>query len=162
VTLDEILATLLKQFVRQQFSIPQYLAALCKKKARLTTNDLRTSLNSALSTLPKAFLVIDALDELPNNPRRIFLSEIRALQKYHDLRIFTTSRDDPEIATLFEGCSELRVRASTEDVKRFLSGRIETLPGFVQRNTYLQEEIITEISKVIDGMCVTVAFSPCY
>ncbi|CAI7643775.1 unnamed protein product [Penicillium pancosmium] len=154
VTLDEMLATLLKQLVRQQSSIPRCLTSLFERRARLTTSDIITGLKSASSTFFKVFIVIDALDEcyLPDNLRKRFLLELRTLQETCDLHEFATSRDNLEITTLFEGCSSLGIRANPEDVKRFLSGRIGKLPSVVQKRTDLQEEIITEISKAVDGM----------
>ncbi|KAJ5383653.1 hypothetical protein N7517_001564 [Penicillium concentricum] len=154
VTLEEMLGSLLKQFVRQQPSIPQYLVDPFRRRASLVTSDFMTCLKSMFSTFSKVFLVIDALDEcdLPDNLRTRFLSELRALQHDFNLRVFATSRDDQGIPALFEGCARLQVRASPEDVKRFLAGRVGILPAFVQKRSDLQEEIITEISTSIDGM----------
>ncbi|CAG7937923.1 unnamed protein product [Penicillium salamii] len=154
VTLNEMLSSLLKQLVRQQSSIPLCLVEPFSKKACLTTSNLMTCLKSMFSTFSKVFLVIDALDEcdLPDNQRRKFLSNLRALQHDFNLRVFATSRYDQGIPDLFEGCVSLKVRASPEDVKRFLAGRVGALPAFVQKRSDLQEEIITEISKSIDGM----------
>lgn len=160
VTLDQMLATLLKQLVRQQSFIPHCLATLFERRSRLTTSDIVTGLKSASSTFSKVFIVIDALDEcyLPDNLRTRFLLEIRTLQESCNLHVFATSRDNPEITTLFEGCSSLGIRANPEDVKRFLRGRIGTLPSVVQKKTDLQEEIITEISKAVDGMFVILPY----
>ena len=48
----------------------------------------------------------------------------------------------------------LEIRASNEDVERYLEGHIRQLPSFVQRNRQLQEEIKTGISEAVDGMYV--------
>ncbi|CAG8922357.1 unnamed protein product [Penicillium salamii] len=154
VTLNEMLGSLLKQLVRQQSFIPQCLVDSFNSSARITMSDFMACLKSMFSTFSKVFIVIDALDEchLPDNLRTTFLSELRALQKNFNLRVFATSRDDQGIPALFEGCATLKVRASPDDVKRFLAGRVGVLPAFVQKRSDLQEEIITEISKSIDGM----------
>lgn len=157
VTLNEMLGSLLKQLVRQQSSIPQCLVDSFNNRARITTSGFMTCLKSMFSTFSKVFIVIDALDEchLPDNLRTTFLSELRALQENFNLRVFATSRDDQGIPALFEGCTTLKVRASPDDVKRFLAGRVGVLPAFVQKRSDLQEEIITQISKSIDGMYVS-------
>ncbi|CAG8003133.1 unnamed protein product [Penicillium salamii] len=154
VTLNEMLGSLLKQLVRQQSSIPQCLVEPFSKRAYLTTSNLMSCLESMFSTFSTVFLVIDALDEcdLPDNQRRKFLSDFRALQHDFNLRLFATSRDDQGIPTLFEGCVSLRVQASSEDIKSFLAERVRALPASVQKRPELQEEIITEISRSIDGM----------
>ncbi|CAG8373201.1 unnamed protein product [Penicillium salamii] len=154
VNLNEMLSSLLKQLVRQQSSIPKCLVDPFSKKARLTTSDFMTCLKSMFSKFSKVFIVVDALDEcdLPDNQRVKFLSDLRALQHDFNLRVFATSRDDQGIPALFEGCVSLRIQASSEDVRKFVAGRIGPLAACVQKRSDLQEEIITEISKSIDGM----------
>ena len=46
----------------------------------------------------------------------------------------------------------LDIRASEEDVRRYLEGYIFRLLGFVVRNIELQEEIKLNIVKAVDGM----------
>ena len=46
----------------------------------------------------------------------------------------------------------LEIRASKEDVQRYLEGHMLQLPGFVVRSLELQEEIKTNIVKAIDGI----------
>ena len=66
-----------------------------------------------------------------------------------------TSRFTPEIVDRFKDSESLEIRASSEDVERYLEGHIEQLPTFVQRNRELQEEIKTGISAAVDGMYVS-------
>lgn len=65
-----------------------------------------------------------------------------------------TSRPIPELTEKFEseGAKSLEIRASDEDVQRYLKGHLSQLPSFVSRNPYLQKEIITAIMKTVDGM----------
>ncbi len=63
-----------------------------------------------------------------------------------------TSRFIPEIVKNFEGSISLEIRASDEDVRRYLEGHMSRLPSFVLRGLDLQEEIKTEIIKAVDGM----------
>ncbi|KAL4798333.1 ankyrin repeat-containing domain protein [Aspergillus venezuelensis] len=123
-TLDEILGILLRQLAQQQ-AVPL----------------------SALETL--TFIVLDALDEyqLPGGQRRRLLTELLNLQRTRDLQLFMTSRDNPDIAALFERSLSLRIRASAADVERFLGGQLENLPRVVQQKEDLQREVTAAITE---------------
>jgi hypothetical protein len=55
----------------------------------------------------------------------------------------------------FEGrTTPIEIRASDDDVRRYLDGKMSQLRPFVSRNFALQEEIKTEIIKAVDGMYV--------
>jgi hypothetical protein len=83
-----------------------------------------------------------------------FLSEIFSLQAKTGASVFCTSRFIPEIMREFEtvACPSLEIRATKEDVQTYLDAHIPQLPPFVRHNTQLQDEIKTEIGKVVDGM----------
>jgi hypothetical protein len=68
--------------------------------------------------------------------------------------LFATSRLIPGISEQFEGSTSLQIRASEEDIRRYLDGRMSQLPTFIGRDSYLQERIKTEIVKAVDGMYV--------
>jgi hypothetical protein len=108
----------------------------------------------------RVFIVVDALDEcqVSDGCRSRFLSEIFSLQAKCGINIFATSRFIPEITEKFNGSTSLEIRASNEDVRKYLDGHIFRLPGFVVRNPELQDEIKTEIVRLVDGMYV-VSFS---
>ena len=104
----------------------------------------------------RVFVVVDALDEcqVSDDCRKKFLSKLFNLQTNCAANIFVTSRFIPEIVDQFKTSVSLEIRASTEDVARYLEGHIGQLPSFVQRNRQLQEEIKVEISEAVDGMYV--------
>jgi hypothetical protein len=56
-----------------------------------------------------------------------------------------TSRFIPEITEKFEGSISREIRASEEDVQRYLDSHMFRLLGFISRNLELQEEIKTGI-----------------
>ncbi len=82
------------------------------------------------------------------------LSEIFNLQANTGASLFVTSRFIPEIMKEFKDSVSLEIHASNEDVQRYLDSHISQLPSFVSRSLDLQQEIKTEIMKVIDGMYV--------
>ncbi|RYP20071.1 hypothetical protein DL765_002997 [Monosporascus sp. GIB2] len=68
------------------------------------------------------------------------------------VNIFATSRYIPEITEKFKGSISLEIRASNEDVRKYLNGHMFRLPGFVNRSPELQEEIKTDIVQSVQGM----------
>ena len=47
-----------------------------------------------------------------------------------------------------------KIRASDQDVQRYLDGHMSELPRCVLSSSDLQDEIKTGIIKAVDGMCV--------
>ena len=65
-----------------------------------------------------------------------------------------TSRFIPEIVDQFSASVSLEIRASSEDVKRYLEEHMVKLPSFVRHDRLLQEEITMGILEAVDGMYV--------
>jgi hypothetical protein len=157
---EDLLASILKQLVQEHPSTPGSMKSLFErhngKRTRLSPEEISKVLHSAVIDYSRTFIIIDALDECPvsDGSRRRFLSEIFNLQAKTGTSVFATSRFIPEIIKEFAGSVSLEVRASGEDVQRYLEGHMSQLPLFVSRNVDLQEEIKTEIVQGIDGMYV--------
>jgi Cdc6-like AAA superfamily ATPase len=161
----DLLASLLKQLVQEQTSIPEGMKSLYKhhkdKRTRPSFDEISKVLHSVVADYSRAYIIIDALDECqvsdgrgPDVDRKKLLSEIFDLQAKTGAGLFATSRFVPEIVKQFEGSLSLEIRASDEDVQRYLDGQISKLPLFVLRNPDLQKEIKTEIIKATGGMHV--------
>jgi len=76
-----------------------------------------------------------------------------SLQTKTEINLFVTSRFIPEIEKEFNGRStKLEIRATDEDLLKYLDQHILKLPSFVSRNADLQKEIKTAILKAVDGM----------
>ncbi|KAI9370213.1 ankyrin repeat-containing domain protein [Aspergillus egyptiacus] len=154
----DMLGVLLRQLMQQQVMIPESMEKSYQKHlnrgTRFTVAESVDLLETAIGLLPKTFIVLDALDEchFPHTERAQLLETIFALQRKHNLALFATCRDNPDITRLFTGKQCLRIRASEEDVEMFLHGRLQLLPGVVQRRPDLQQEVISAISQSIDGM----------
>jgi uncharacterized membrane-anchored protein YjiN (DUF445 family) len=89
-----------------------------------------------------------------DNCRERFLSEIFNLQAKAGANVFATSRYIPEIAEKFKNSTALEIRASNEDVRKYLESHMNQLPKFVTDDAKLQEEVCTEIVEAVDGMYV--------
>ncbi|KAI1775102.1 ankyrin repeat-containing domain protein [Hypoxylon cercidicola] len=114
--------------------------------------DISNCMACIASTYSRVFVIIDALDECRHYTRSMLLSEIFGLQKKVDISILATTRSIPEIINEFENTEQMEIRASDEDIQRYLVGNMSRLPAFVQRDGKLQEEITTYIGKAVDGI----------
>jgi Cdc6-like AAA superfamily ATPase len=157
----DLLASILKQLILRQTSVPENITSLyehhIEKRTPLLFDEITNVLHSVVNGYSRVFIIIDALDEcqVSDGGRRKFLSEIFSLQAKTRASLFATSRFIAEIEKEFEGSVSLEIRASDEDVRKYLDNHISRLlPSFVLRNLVLQEEIKTEIIKAVDGMYV--------
>ncbi|KAK1762458.1 ankyrin repeat-containing domain protein [Phialemonium atrogriseum] len=155
---EELLANLLKQLAQGQPSLPECVKSLYNaykdQRTRPPSDKISGTLQSVAAMYSRVLIIIDALDECStsDNCRSIFLSEIFALQTMCGANIFATSRSIPEITAKFSLGMSVEIRASDDDVKRYLQGHMSQLPSFVERNQQLQEEIKIKISEAVDGM----------
>lgn len=159
-TLEDLLASVLKQLAQARSSLPQSVRSLYDKyksmKARPSTDDISTALHSVVAEFSRVFILVDALDECRVNDscRAKLLSQLSQLQTSCGVNLFATSRFIPDITERFERDTWLEIRASKEDIQRYLEGHIDELPRFVRRDLDLQQEISSEIVKAVDGMNV--------
>ncbi|KAK3942551.1 hypothetical protein QBC46DRAFT_426439 [Diplogelasinospora grovesii] len=124
------------------------------KRTRPSPDDISRVLQSVVETYSKVFIVIDALDECQTAGGCLtrFLSELFHFQAGYDINIFATSRDIPEIARHFENSLRLEIRASTEDVSRYIQGHLHDLPKVIRENQQRQAEITASILEATNGM----------
>lgn len=125
-----------------------------RKRTRPSIDELLRALQSVAAIYSRVFIVVDALDECQASSgcRARFLSDIFTLQARTGVNLFATSRHILNIEKEFEGSTLLEIRASEEDVRRYLDGHVLQLPKFVTRSLELQEEIKAAIVKAVDGM----------
>jgi hypothetical protein len=157
---SDLLASLLKQLVQGQITLPEDVKGLyeChkRKRTRPSLDEIVKVLHSVAGNYSKPFILIDALDECQisdGGPRKL-LSEIFNLQAKTGANLFATSRFVPEIMEMFKGGMSLEIRASDEDVRSYIDGHMSLLPSVVLRSLDLQEEIKAAIINAVDGMYV--------
>jgi Cdc6-like AAA superfamily ATPase len=155
-TLDDLLASILKQLAERRGHLPHSVKSLydqCEsKRSRPSIDDITMTLQSVVAACSQVFILIDALDECRSGCRAKFLSEISKLQSKCELNLFVTSRFIPDITERFERDLRLEISANEQDIQRYVEGHIDELPRFVQRDPKLQQEICSGIVKSIDGM----------
>ncbi|KAJ0308000.1 hypothetical protein Brms1b_009773 [Colletotrichum noveboracense] len=97
------------------------------------------------------YILVDALDEFGED-RGILLKSILSVQETENVNIFTTSRHIPEIEIYFNEATSIEIRATDEDVMRFLDGRMSRLPSAARKSRELQGEIKHSIVEAVQGM----------
>jgi hypothetical protein len=156
--IDDLLAILLKQLAKGQPSLAGTIKDLYNRhkteQRRPSLDEISRSLQAVTILYSRVFIIVDALDECQtyNGCRTRFLSEIFGLQTKTGANLFMTSRFIPEIIEKFNKGMQLEIRASNEDVRRYLDGHMSQLPIFLLNKPKLQEEITTEIVKAVEGM----------
>ncbi|KAL6831934.1 hypothetical protein V8C40DRAFT_285364 [Trichoderma camerunense] len=153
---EDLFASLLKQLVRGQSSMPASLKNLYDQHKGKGT---RPSLDKILKILQyvigvycsRAFIIIDALDECQSsdNCRMSFIKGLLDFQNC-GASIFVTSRSIPEVTDKFEGSIRLEIRASDDDIRRYVKDQISQGGSAMLRD--MQAEASTGIMSAADGM----------
>lgn len=115
--------------------------------------ECRQLLLSAVSCLPKTYMVKDALDECAGATRNVLLTEHRRLEP--KICLFITSRHtfsglcDPEYDV------QLELHANETDIKQYLDERIETskvLQDYINRDESFRDKITSGILAKAQGV----------
>lgn len=168
-----LLASLLKQLAETRSSLPQSVKKLYDrhkdKRSQPSLDEVLETLHSVVGIYSKIYFIIDALDECQtsNGCRTKFLAEIFGLQAKSGANVFATSRFLPEITEKFKGSISTEIRATDEDVRRYIDGHMPKLPNFVgysserqkELQQELQEEIKTAIATAVNGVYV-ISYKP--
>lgn len=105
------------------------------------------------------FVLIDALDECGGDLFQL-LRKLFNLQAKHEINLFATARELPDIMGLFKGLPELEIRASDQDIKAYLDGYLDAhfdeMPAFVRKSLDLQGDMKDAILTTADEMYVCV------
>ncbi|CZR64265.1 related to ankyrin [Phialocephala subalpina] len=157
---EDLVASLLKQFVQEQPSIPDSVKTLYDRhkdrRTRPSLDELLGLLQAVAAVYSRVFIIVDALDEyqISDGCRQRLLLGLFDLQAKCNAHLFATSRHISSIEQEFEGGLKLEIRSNEEDVREYLDGHMGQLPRFVARSLELQEEIKTNIVNAVDGMYV--------
>jgi hypothetical protein len=125
------------------------------RRTRASLDEILRTLKTVAAQYTKTIIIVDALDECQKSHRMSFLSNILDVQRGCGANVFVTSRDILRITENFEEFVTLQIRASDEDVQRYVQGQVSQLPTCVARSQGLQSEIEERIVKAVDGMYVS-------
>ncbi|KAJ7250244.1 ankyrin repeat domain-containing protein [Mycena rebaudengoi] len=124
-----------------------------EQHTRPSADEVYTVLRSALEECPKAYIVIDALDEYPEKEQHILLKYLGALGP--TLNLMLTSRPHITPSTFFPSVQALEIHATEADVCQYIVEQIRAstrLSKHVQSRPELLQEIETTILSNADGM----------
>ena len=125
------------------------------KNTRLSLKQMSQLLTSAIGEFDNAFIIVDALDECPEQGgvRQAFLDELRFPQL--NVNLLATSRPIERLRDDINADATLEIGASNTDVERYLEGRINhdrRLSRLVGADPSLKELVTKTIIKNANGM----------
>ena len=125
-TLVNLFGNLLKQLILKRSSVPRHVRRLYEEHRKQNTRPAHSrivkALQSEIESYSKTFIVVDALDKCPegSGTRLGLLEGLRSLPG--NVSLMVTSLELPGIKT--ESDTRLEIRATEEDVGRYVEGRI--------------------------------------
>jgi hypothetical protein len=151
----ELLSALLRQLVQGLPSVPKLVQDLyenhTRTKSRPSLEEISATIRGVLGSYPEVFIIIDALDECPDEHRDILLSRLKTLQ-IPTVKLMITSRPNISISSEFENALVLPIKAHQEDIERFVQGQIPRLARSVSSRQDLRQLVISTIKDAADGM----------
>ena len=157
---SKMLAAILKQLVQGR---PSLLEPVKRLHTRHAGKGTRPSLSETVEVLRDTsasyttiYVVVDALDEYQDDEgaRHEFLTRLTDLQINQDVRLMATSRFIPSIMDMFNKSTKLEIRASKQDIQKFIAGQIHRLPKCIQIDPGLQADIQESTAEAAGGMSV--------
>ena len=106
------------------------------------------------------FLVVDALDECLERDQEILIQELQSLAG--DLHLMVTSRPLPLIEAVFQDAIHLEVRATDDDVRKYIRSRIlreRRLKVHVAKDKELQKNVEDKVMANVRGMYALLYFN---
>lgn len=162
-SLENTVASLLRQVVSQKSVLPTSLVELYKKlgeqKMKPQVQDLERILLHICQDFDQVFILIDALDECDEAMRRKhFLPFLAALQKISSIRLFVTSRPYPEdIRNALDPVPQIHVQASDADLRMYLRRKIEESGNADIIDEDFKQRLIDTVTRGAQGSC----YPPC-
>jgi Cdc6-like AAA superfamily ATPase len=153
-----LLSALLKQLAQSRADVAAPVAQIydkhSKQGSRPSIDEIFQALLSICSNYKKVHIVVDALDECDDSDgsRGLLIDKLYELQSRTGVQLLFTSRIISDITERLKSSLTIEVRASGEDVRRFLEGQIPRLPRCIQQDEGLKNVIKDKIIEAIDGM----------
>jgi Cdc6-like AAA superfamily ATPase len=124
-----------------------------ERQTRPSLNDIQNVLQTVIGQFSKVYIVVDAVDEYPENSRHVLLDCLAAMGPNVNLMI--TSRPHITPAVSLQQLQTLEIHADIEDIHRYVDAHIQQssrLSKHVQTQPDLHDEICSKISSSVDGM----------
>ncbi|KAK6542442.1 hypothetical protein TWF694_006395 [Orbilia ellipsospora] len=152
----DLVSALLKQLLEQLPEVSEGFQSWYENHKRHNTRPPMDEATDMLLLLSKSysriFLVVDALDECKDEPRRTLISAIRMMQQQTHVNLMATSRPITHIMNEFDKDIILPIDASNDDIGRYLDGQVPRLPHSLSSDASLVHEVKSKIIECAAGM----------
>lgn len=154
-----LVASLLKQLIQEGHPVHDSLSTLYKRhglrSTRPSLGEISELIRQEFGLYRQIFVIMDALDECQeqNGHRGRLIEE---LQKITSVNLMVTSRPHIDVQDAFRNIIWLEVRASEEDLRRYINGRMarDKLAKNVKAHNDLHEDIRRTVIANASGMYV--------
>jgi hypothetical protein len=149
-TVTHLIASLLKQLVQDCSVISDNVKSFYRSHQNRgtypTLNDFIKALAAEVKTYAKVFIVVDALDECTesNGSRIKLLKALRSLAG--PVNLMVTSRDLPSIEQHLPEAQHLHIRATDDDVAKYVQSQLVDYPGLVSLRDTITKKVVENTS----------------
>ena len=156
-----LIGSLLRQIVRSKNVISTELMMLyekhLEKRTRASVDELCSVLCSEIRTFTRVFVLVDAMDEFNEKigDRAPLVTQLTRVMQQHQIRLMITSRHNADIEKTFPSAVSVEIRASDEDVRKYLESRIQGVSSStfrVKLDSQLQHAIVENVANNVRGM----------
>ena len=151
LTIEDLLASILKQLAQAHEHLSEDLEKLylrhSSKLIRPSPANIISALQSETRRFSKFYILIDALDEYPDQARAALLRQLRS--SFPTANVLITSRPLENIARQLRDSTQLEVKANIDDLRLYIKGRIyesTLLSRALNKDPYLEEDIIDQVT----------------
>lgn len=160
------IATFIKQLCRAKEVLPKELESLfdsCHRNAKeLNYTELQQIFTTVVKSFDKVFIILDALDECPDEQRAGFLKFLTSIVNPGrdgpaNIKLFVTSRRETDIARSFASFPTIQIEAKevASDIESYVKFELDRCLGdgtLKIADPKLKEEILEALLKKAGGM----------
>ncbi|KAJ7500092.1 hypothetical protein FB451DRAFT_1074388 [Mycena latifolia] len=124
-----------------------------EKGTKPSLDEIDQILRSAMTEWSKVYVVVDALDEYPEEERHVLLEHLAALRPKVNLML--NSRPHISLGQSFPNFTTIQIRANEQDLEKYLTEQIRIAPrlsAHINARPELRLEIVSGIITRADGM----------
>jgi hypothetical protein len=158
---EVVLGTLLCQICSQLAEIPGAVDAAFAdatspsgNQTKATAEELQSMMIIALRGCHNPFVVVDGLDESVNRGNLCELLASLASEQDSPVRLFVTSRPEPDIRKVFGGMANIsaQCKAADSDIDEYIAARIDSNARLRKMSDDLQQHVHHELREGAQGM----------
>ncbi|KAF7364324.1 ANK-REP-REGION domain-containing protein [Mycena sanguinolenta] len=153
---SNILAAIWRQLVFEQPLSPSVegLYSKCQEqRTRPSLDDIHSALCSIAAALSRVLIVVDGLDEYPEDPRIVLLYRLSGLGP--QVGVMLTSRPHIDIKHVIPNFETIEIQAAENDIREYLEGQIrksQRLSRHLRSAPDIRQALEASIVKGSDGM----------